>query len=452
MVAPVPVSFQPNAEESLSPVYPFGLSGQPIVLHDGPVGGLAATDIPGVVQLSCVPRPSLEWRVDADAPPFFANRSDVRLVLRRWNGDTQVSGVVRGIDGGWSNGAVLGTADAPLKRMVVHWFNLPNWHGPIGVTTATPNGAQTWWTGRWRTEAEGWTITLDVRPDHREVWQDLDAAHVYVMTHVMELRRTDGAAFTAVEAEPVLTALHVGVSFALGRWAAPMLPVGEDAHGNAVWENWRAYHCDPARSTAAGWWYEQDHTSLADLVRRVVAAFTDPKRRTALRLQVSFAVEAINDRGFVEQRVMIGAAGLEHFMWQALVLSGQMTEAQYKDTRRNPAHAKLRRVLDNAQIPVDIDAHLLPTIARFAEGKKESGKPLDGAHIVTQIRNRLLHPEGAQDAIYQPTLDGLVAEVWRLTGHYLALLILHSLDYRGSYRDLRRTTGWAGETTPVPWM
>ena len=108
--------------------------------------------------------------------------------------------------------------------------------------------------------------------------------------------------------------------------------------------------------------------------------------------------------------------------------------------------------MDNAQIPVDIDAHLLPTIARFAEGKKESGKPLDGAHIVTQIRNRLLHPEGAQDAIYQPTLDGLVAEVWRLTGHYLALLILHSLDYRGSYRDLRRTTGWAGETTPVPWM
>lgn len=71
--------------------------------------------------------------------------------------------------------------------------------------------------------------------------------------------------------------------------------------------------------------------------------------------------------------------------------------------------------------------------------------------MVTQIRNRILHPKGAQDAIYNPTLDGLVAEVWRLTGHYLTLLILHSLDYRGSYRDLRRTAGWASETTKVPW-
>jgi hypothetical protein len=398
-----------------------------------------------------VPRPSLEWRVDADAPPFFANRSDVELVLRRWHGDAQVSGGVRGIDRGWSNEAVLGTANAPLKRMVVHWFNLPNWHGPIRLTAVAPSGAQRWWTGRWRIEVDGWTITLDVRPDHREVWQDLDAAHVYVMTHVMELRRTDGAAFTAVEAEPVLMALHVAVSFALGRWAAPMLPVGEDAQGNAVWEKWRAEHCDPARSTAAGWWHDQDHTSLADLLRRVVTAFIDPERRMALWLQVSFAVEAINDRGFVEQRVMIGAAGLEHFMWQALVLGGQMTEAEYKNTGKNPAHVKLRRVLEGAQIPVDIDTRLLPTIARFAEGKTESGKPLDGAHVVTQIRNRILHPEGAQDAIYHPTLDGLVVEVWRLTGHYLALLILHSLDYRGSYRDLRRTAGWAGETTPVPW-
>jgi hypothetical protein len=68
---------------------------------------------------------------------------------------------------------------------------------------------------------------------------------------------------------------------------------------------------------------------------------------------------------------------------------------------------------------------------------------------VTQIRNRLVHPRGAQERVYR--LDGLVAEVWRLTRHYLVLLILHSLRYQGSYRDLRRVRGWVGEVGNVPW-
>ena len=70
----------------------------------------------------------------------------------------------------------------------------------------------------------------------------------------------------------------------------------------AVWQDWRACHCDPARRTGTGWWHDQDHQALADLVRRVIGAFADPNRRDALRLQLSFAVEAINDRGLLPCR------------------------------------------------------------------------------------------------------------------------------------------------------
>ncbi len=45
-----------------------------------------------------------------------------------------------------------------------------------------------------------------------------------------------------------------------------------------------------------------------------------------------------------------------------------------------------------------------------------------------------------------------MAEVWLLTSHYLALLILKSLGYQGDYRDLRRRHGWASETAKVPWV
>jgi len=372
-------------------VYPFNDPGQSIVLHDGPIGGLGSIDVPGVVELSCVPVLNLAWSIRHGAGTWNPG-GEVTLLLGRPGGSVHLSGTWRESGEGWSNGAEIGRADAPLKRIVAHWFNLPDFHTRLG---------------RWQIETEGWKVTLDIRPDHDRVWTDLHKAHVYVMTHVMELRRADEATFTATEAEPVLTALHVGVSFALGRWAAPVLPVGEGANGEVVWESWRVPHCDPARETSPGWWYQRQHASLADFLDRVIKAFADPDRRPALRLQMRMGISAMNDRGLVEQRVMMGAAGLEHIMWQIMVLGGRMPEDQYLGRgqyrwRGAQAHEVLRTVLTDANIPVDIDAQLLPVIARFVgEERRQYGAVLDGPDVVTQIRNRLVHPKAGQERVYR---------------------------------------------------
>jgi hypothetical protein len=187
-----------------------------------------------------------------------------------------------------------------------------------------------------------------------------------------------------------------------------MLPVGEDHMGKVVWEDWHPSRCDPARKSSLGWWHEQQQPSLTDFLDRVITAFADPDRLPALRLQLMFGIAAMNDRGFVEQRVMMGAAGLEHIMWQTLVLDGGMSENQY---REKDAHELLRRVLTDARIPTDIDAGLLPVTARFAaEEKLRQGKVLDGPDVVTQIRNRLVHPRGAQERVYRADSDAARTE------------------------------------------
>ena len=120
-------------------------------------------------------------------------------------------------------------------------------------------------------------------------------------------------------------------------------------------------------------------------------------------------------------------------MWQTLVLGGRITEDQYRrrvqyQGKLLAAHDLLRMALTNAKIPTDIDAQLLPVITTFvADERAQYGAVLDGPGVVTQIRNRLVHPKAAQERVYR--LDGLVAEVWLLTRHYLVLLILHSLGY-----------------------
>jgi len=234
-----------------------------------------------------------------------------------------------------------------------------------------------------------------------------------------------------------------------------MLPVGQDADGNVAWENWAVSHCDPAQSPSPGWWYEQDHESLADLLRRVIRASSDPDALFRLRLQMVLAIIATSSQGFVEQRIMSGAAGLEHIMWQTLVLGGRMTKEQFDGRteyqgRALAGHNRLRMVLTEAQIPIDIDPSLLPvTAGHVAQVKQSQGLDLDGADMATWTRNRLVHPEGTQEQIYR--LNGLVAEVSLLTRHYLALLILNSLGYQGSYRDPQRRQGWAGDVAKVPW-
>lgn len=78
----------------------------------------------------------------------------------------------------------------------------------------------------------------------------------------MELHRADGSGFTADQARPILEALHMGFSFALGHWVAPMLPVGLDSQGHIVWEEWAVRFCDPAKAISAGWWTDWDSEAL----------------------------------------------------------------------------------------------------------------------------------------------------------------------------------------------
>ncbi|MER5490502.1 hypothetical protein [Streptomyces sp. NPDC002490] len=333
---------------------------------------------------------------------------------------------------------------------MAHWFNLPRWRGSDHLIDHAADGTpQLVSAGRSVYQADGWKITLDVRADHEDVFSDTRQADVHVMTHVMEIRRMDSTSFTATEVKPVLKALHLGLSFALGRWVAPALPVGQNDQDDVVWGEWRPMLCDPARRISSGWWHPEDQASLADLLDCLLPSFRDPNKGKALRLQTQYAITAIADRGFVEQRIMSGAAGLEHVLWQYLVLGGQLTEAEYK-SRAWPAHRKLRTVLTDAAIDLRVQTDHFPAASSFAASQEVSGERLaDGADVVTRVRNRLVHPKEAQEPVYQ--IKGLVTETWLLTRHYLTLLVLHSIGYRGRYQDLSRTNRWVGETEPVPW-
>jgi hypothetical protein len=121
--------------------------------------------------------------------------------------------------------------------------------------------------------------------------------------------------------------MHADISFALGRWVAPLLRVGLDSGGTAVWEQWQPSFCDPGRAPGIGWWYERDHATLSDFLKLLITAFPDPARRERLWMQMVLAISATNAPGLIEQRIMVGFSGIEHMMWQNLVLTNLRTES-----------------------------------------------------------------------------------------------------------------------------
>jgi hypothetical protein len=113
--------------------------------------------------------------------------------------------------------ANVGSAEATCDRVIANFANLP---------TIFPAGS-----GRWQASGAGWQLTLEGRNDHGKILDELGRSLYFAVTHVGELRRVDGSKFKAGEGAEALEALKVALSFALGRWIAPIAPVGIDSAG-----------------------------------------------------------------------------------------------------------------------------------------------------------------------------------------------------------------------------
>ncbi|WP_435212262.1 hypothetical protein [Streptomyces sp. bgisy034] len=436
---------QVQHEEPLEPVYPFNPPGAPIVLHSGPVCGHWEGYRNGVIELKCQPGVEVRWQIQHEARDLSTiDRDVVTLGFERhghqWNLDASQRSWEMTNDeittDGWINSAKLERTDAQLKRVLVHWMNLPRIDGPIGLQY--PDGLRRS-SGRWRVEVDGWSITLDSRRDYRKAMKSSMREDLYLLTHVMEIRRMDGDEFTASAVERLIECLRVTLSFASGHWVAPVLPVGFDRAGEVAWERWSSPICDRARSIGTAWLYGGHHDDISDLITCAVPAFNDHKRPEITRYQMILAIQAV-ESGFLEQRILAAVPALEHLAWEQLVLKGKMTSKEYEDRF---AEDRLRYLLQRARIPTGIDSHL-PALVDYA---RTHGK-LDGPSAITRVRNRLIHPKTPEDQIYRH--DGLVLDTWRLTLHYVTLLILHSIGYQGSYQNPTQK-GWAGDSIPVPW-
>lgn len=330
-----------------------------------------------------------------------------------------------------------------VEAVHAFWINCP-WLDPeppaIVHGRSTFLGRSTWTVG-------DYLVVVDQAHDHQARTAELQRNGGHGFTHAMRVTRVDGASLPRTDVARLLQALHLAVSFAVGRFVAPCLQAAEGGAPALVWHDMLVDHW---QGTASVWRSNKGRlgTYLPALIEAVAGAALDPARSDTVRFVVHNFVNANENRTFLEQSVMSSWAALERLAWRRLVedVADDDEEAHAKHARKidgESATWRVRRLLKMAGIPTALPGDM-PALEAY---RREPGarRPHDGVQAVTWVRDAVTHPT-APERIYDA--EGLLHEAYLVAQEWLALSFLHWVGYQSQVRSIADPRK---PHQPVPW-
>jgi hypothetical protein len=431
-----------TGREPIAPIYPFQAAGESILLYDGKsYVGDSSADCSVTLRLS--PSIELTWETKPNGNIGDRQIGRGQVGIDTAFGRRTIELIRQAPDRGIANNFEFFEGETPpvLDRLVVHWLNLPHIAPNEGVTVVAEERPRL--VLRRTDRIGGWLVTTDARQDIADVHDEIQRLDSIAITHVSEVRSADGESFTPDAVSRLLGSLQFGLSFGLGRWVAPALPVGFDRDGRRVWERWSSWFCDPGVRFGDGWLYCRDGSALSEAMNCVSAAFDDEWAAARIwRPLLAMAIQS-NRVGRIEQRIMTLHAALELATWVGLRIDRQMSQSKWR--RLNSAAGRLRHLLTACGIETVIAEAELPNLARFVENEllldRAAGKvaTVDGPEAVARVRIIVIHPEpptrlDSANEHRQQLAEAAYMDAWQLSRYYLTLLILHRLKYEGKYQ------------------
>jgi hypothetical protein len=270
-----------------------------------------------------------------------------------------------------TSGVTITPPSNSISMVTFHLFNFPNFIGPEDYILTTKDAVTqtSQRCDRVVLQSHAWKVTIAGTDRTKRLTGALKAQGGYVLTHMGQITRADGSTFSSEQLDELLNCLHYFLSFALGRWAGVALPVGFDAAGNKVFEEWGL------RITADGpWhggssWFDSHH---GELLSQLFPGFATLWMSKLWQKPLSDALYWY--LGACDRRVGIGVdtglilaqTALELLAWTYCVLDRKMISAAAFQPRRLSAADKLRLLASSLNIPLEIPPNL-PALRGGAE-------------------------------------------------------------------------------------
>ena len=279
---------------------------------------------------------------------------------------------------------------------------------------------------------EGWEIEVSAVTNLHEISAALKMEGGYAITHMGTVKRPDGGDFNAQDAEPLLSALQLFLSFARGAFCGLTLVVGKDAKGEPAWEQWGTHRVTEWFKPDASWFDRKNGYILADAFPGFWTLFQEQERfvRTVVGLYLNANLGS-HGVGY-DLGLILTQAALERFSCRDPHL--KTGEQIKKGLRKIGLSEEALRILPEG----------CPELA--ALGNKHGWK--HGPHALVEMRNNLVHPRDK----YGNVSSGAYYEASNLGQWYLELAFLSSCGYEGKCGN-RLTQEWVGTIEPLSqWL
>lgn len=340
------------------------------------------------------------------------------------------------VDGWFPGNQWLGDVRAPVVKATAYLLNGVGMEGDEMLGWTQPSSAGGW-TGRTMATASDISVVLDAIPGLHLIEEGLWSSGNYSITHAIRFSSKTGQPLTHERVSEVATALHMAISFMLGRFSAPVNLTGLESDGTPRWAELGTRHVDRHEHVIT-WWDQALPQRVDAALQPLLSALLNPDKRESLLFLIQSYV-ASNRGGFVEQRIITAYAALEHLAWIRLVIEGQR---DFNKVNREKSDWRIRRLLEVSGVPGDIGA-MLEDLDEYA---RQRG--IDGPGAAASVRDSITHPNRAR-ASEQDSPP--YSDVWLLLQRWLSLTILSWCGYDGLAADQRVRGRWSGEGDPVPW-
>ena len=284
-----------------------------------------------------------------------------------------------------------------------------------------------------------WDIEVQTLPQTEALTKELGEKGGYAITHVGRLTRRDGRSFAISKAERALEELRLFVSFARGLWTPVILPVGFDANGCRIFEEW-GVPIDTPWQSCFSWFDRRNAQTLAKLYPGFTALLRDPDLGESAKAALYWYLMS-NRAGMgtgIDSGIILSQAALER------LATAYFAKAGILSTSRNARSAagRLRCACQDLQIPTAI-----PSAASSVYGARRRGAWKDLPEAITKVRNELVHPK----ARLKVPVGKVVSSVWNLAQWCIELFILRHSNYADVYSNRIRARR-IGQVEKVPWV
>ena len=197
------------------------------------------------------------------------------------------------------------------------------------------------------------------------------------------MQRTSGGTFIAAELNTFVEAFTYLCWLCAEARCGPLLPVGFDGQGSAVWSQW-----NPTRTesfTPAATWLDKVHAGEAEaLFPTFMARFGDLYWREVVIHAVEYLVEAGRPRT-LQRAIVMAQILLETLSYSWLVEERALRT--HTSFERHTAAENIRAMLVDMGIPVAMPTKLVA----LAATRTRNGQPADGPQALVLIRNGVIH-------------------------------------------------------------